>query len=178
MTTDLDLRYPTGRFSPPERYTWDWRRERIAQVAAAPAEMRAAVHGLTGEELDTPYRAGGWTVRQVVHHVPDSHMNAYVRHKLALTEQVPMIKPYDEAEWAKLADTRATPIEVSLALLEALHTRWVAIWQAMSTADFERRYTHPETGEHPLDYMLGLYSWHGRHHIAHVTTLRDRMGWR
>jgi hypothetical protein len=178
MTTDLDLRYPIGRFSPPERYTWDWRRERIAQLASAPAEMRVAVQGLSGEQLDTPYRPGGWSVRQVVHHVPDSHMNAYVRHKLALTESAPTIKPYDEAEWAKLADTRATPIEVSLSLLEALHTRWVAIWQAMSTAEFERRYTHPETGEHPLDYMLGMYAWHGRHHIAHVTTLRDLEGWR
>jgi hypothetical protein len=139
--------------------------------------LRAAVLGLSEEQLDTPYRPGGWTVRQVVHHVPDSHMNAYVRFKLALTEEAPTIKPYAEARWAELPDTRLTPPEVSLTLLDNLHERWVNILRNMTPEDFERRLQHPEKGLLTLDAMLSLYSWHGRHHVAHVNGLRQRMGW-
>jgi uncharacterized damage-inducible protein DinB len=155
-----------------ERRTW------IADVAETPAKLRAAVAGLTAAQLDTPYRPGGWTVRQVVHHVPDSHINAYVRFKLALTEDVPVIKPYDESEWAKLPDTSSTPIEVSLNLLEALHERWVRLLQAMNEAEFARQFRHPEIGTMSLGTYLAGYSWHGKHHVAHITRLRERMGWR
>jgi uncharacterized damage-inducible protein DinB len=139
--------------------------------------MRAAVAGLTEQQLDTPYRAGGWTVRQVVHHVPESHMNSYVRFKLALTEDDPVIKPYDEVLWAKLADAYA-PIEGSLALLDALHQRWVPLLESMKDGDFERTFRHPELGPVRLDQNLALYAWHGKHHVAHITALRDRMGWK
>jgi hypothetical protein len=140
--------------------------------------MRAAVEGLTNEQLDTPYRFGGWTVRQVVHHVPDSHLNSYVRFKLALTEDTPTIKPYDEAAWARLADTATVETETSLALLESLHDRWVRLLESMSDADFKRSFLHPELGLARLDQNLALYAWHGKHHVAHITALRDRMGWK
>ena len=136
-----------------------------------------AVAGLTEERLDTPYRPEGWTVRQVVHHVPDSHMNAYVRFKLALTESAPAIKGYEEARWAELEDTQRVPVEVSLALLAALHTRWVALLQSMPEADFQRTLVHPEHGVRTLDQMLATYAWHGPHHVAHVTALAGREGW-
>jgi len=139
--------------------------------------MRAAVAGLTEEQLDTPYRSGGWTVRQVVHHVPDSHMNSYVRFKLALTEEEPLITPYDEALWAKLADS-AAPIEGSVELLDGLHRRWVSLLQSMSEGDFGRSFRHPELGLVRLEQNLALYSWHSKHHVTHITALRDRMGWR
>jgi hypothetical protein len=132
---------------------------------------------LTEAQLQTPYRPGGWTVRQVVHHVPDSHMNAYIRFKLALTEDNPTIKPYDEAAWALLADTAHTPIQESLALLDALHRRWVVLLESLAPGDFARRLTHPEHGPVTLEWMLQLYAWHGRHHTAHVTALRQREGW-
>lgn len=172
-----DLRYPIGRYRDPAHYDAAWRDERIAEMAALPGQMRDAVQGLTPEQLDTPYRPDGWTVRQVVHHVPDSHLNMYLRLKWALTEPTPTIKPYDEATWATLPDTRLTPVAVSLALLDALHERGVRLLRALSDADFERRYVHPESGEHSLNYMVGSYAWHGRHHLAHVTSLRVRMGW-
>lgn len=149
----------------------------IDVIAAAPLRMREAVAGLDAAQLDTPYREGGWTVRQVVHHVPDSHMNAYVRVKLALTEDEPTIKPYEEAAWAQLPDSRITPVEVSLALLEALHTRWVDLLRAMDGADFKRSFRHPEHGAVTLDWLVGMYAWHSRHHVAHITSLRERMGW-
>ncbi len=133
--------------------------------------------GLSPEQLDTPYRPGGWTVRQVVHHVPDSHINSYIRFKLALTEPEPTIKPYDEALWAELADTPATPVEVSLTLLDSLHGRWVPLLRSLSGADFARQFRHPELGMVRLDGNLALYAWHGRHHVAHITSLRERMGW-
>ncbi|HEX4934371.1 MAG TPA: putative metal-dependent hydrolase [Gemmatimonadaceae bacterium] len=174
--TERDLRFPIGRYAPPPEYTATWRRGCIDRIAAAPAQLRAAVQGLGEAELDTPYRPGGWTVRQVVHHVPDSHLNAYVRLKLALTEDRPTIKPYDEGGWALLEDSRSTPIETSLRLLEAVHDRWVRILRAMSEADFDRRYVHPDTGEHALHHLVGLYAWHGDHHIAHITALRERLG--
>jgi len=172
-----DLRFPVGRFQRPASLTPDQRRAAIDTIAAAPMHLRAAVRGLDDTKLDTPYRPEGWTVRQVVHHVPDSHMNAFIRFKLALTEDTPTIKPYDEAAWANLADARTTPIETSLTLLDCIHDRWIRVLRAMSAADFERRLNHPENGIMTLDHVLALYEWHGRHHVAHVTNLRDRSGW-
>jgi hypothetical protein len=139
--------------------------------------MRAAVAGLTEGQLDTPYRPEGWTVRQVVHHVPDSHLNSYVRFKLALTEDAPVVKPYDEGLWAKMADA-AAPVEMSLVMLESLHARWVRVLESMSEADFARSFRHPELGPVRLEQNLALYAWHGKHHVAHITALRDRMGWK
>ncbi len=172
-----DLAYPTGKFSKPTEFTPELRARWIAAIASTPAEFRAAVSGLNDEQLDTPYRPGGWTVRQVVHHVPDSHVNAYVRFKLALTEDVPTVKPYDEAAWALLEDTKSTPVDTSLTFLDVVHDRWLRIIRSLDASAFERRYRHPDTGNHSLDYMLAMYAWHGRHHTAHVTGLRERMGW-
>jgi hypothetical protein len=140
--------------------------------------LRAAVAGLKDEQVDTPYRDGGWTVRQVIHHVPESHMNAYIRFKLALTETQPAVKAYDEAAWAETADVRETPIEVSLALLENLHKRWVVLLKSMSDADFAKQFQHPDLGLVPLEKNLALYAWHGKHHVAHITSLRERKQWR
>jgi uncharacterized damage-inducible protein DinB len=174
----IDPRYPVGKFTPPAgSHTSDERRALIEQIAATPARMRAAVAGLNESQLETPYRDGGWTVRQVVHHVPDSHMNAYTRVKLALTENEPTIKPYDEAAWAKLNDVRDTPIETSLLLLQTLHERWDKILSAMTDADFGRTLRHPDHGVITLDWLIAMYAWHGRHHVAHITSLRDRNGW-
>ncbi len=177
IMSESDLRYPIGLYVPPAEYTVAWRAANIERLAAAPATLRAAVSGLSPAQLDTPYRPGGWTVRQVAHHVPDSHVNMYIRLKCALTEDRPTIKPYDEVAWAQLEDSRSTPIEVSLQLMESVHDRLVRILRAMSDADFERRYVHPDSGEHPLHHIVGLYSWHGAHHAAQVTALRTRMGW-
>ena len=177
-----DLRYPIGPFQwiqpESEQQSAKDRESYIEVIAKSPGLMRAAVQGLTPEQLDTPYRPDGWTVRQVVHHVPDSHMNSYIRFKLALTEQQPQIRTYDEAEWAKLADSRITPIEVSLQLLAALHSRWVDLLQSMQPSDFGRTLYHPERGVMTLDMMLGLYAWHSSHHLAHINALRERMGWK
>jgi uncharacterized damage-inducible protein DinB len=172
-----DLRYPVGRLQRPERLSEAQRAEMIDTIAAAPARVRQAVAGLDEEQLQTPYRPDGWTVRQLVHHVADSHMNAYVRFKLGLTEADPTIKPYEEARWAELADTAATPIETSLALLGALHERWTHLLRSLAPADFERRVVHPENGPMTLDGLLATYDWHTRHHVAHITSLRQRMGW-
>ena len=172
-----DLRYPIGRFTPVPSLTAAQRATCIDQIAAAPGQFRAAVAGLTAAQLDTPYREGGWTVRQVVHHLPDSHMNAYVRFKLGLTEDGPAIKTYEEKDWAQTPEVPATPVEVSLALLDALHARWVTLLRAMTPQQFARTIKHPEWGTPSLDAMLALYAWHGRHHTAHVTALRERMGW-
>lgn len=150
----------------------------IDEIAAAPAKLRAAVAGFSEEQLDTPYRDGGWTVRQVVHHVPESHMNAYIRFKLALTEDEPIVKPYDEAAWAELPDVRETPMEVSLALLENLHDRWVRLLRSMSDSDFKKQFRHPDLGMVPLEKNLALYAWHGKHHVAHITSLAERKQWR
>ena len=169
-----DLRYPIGRFS----YTpGQDRGPQIDAIARLPQQLRDAIAGLDDRQLDTPYRDGGWTVRQVVHHVPDSHLNAYTRFKLALTEATPTIKPYDEAKWAALPDGRTGPIAPSLSLLEGLHARWVSLLQSMTAADFERTLNHPENGMQTLDRMVGLYAWHSRHHLAHITELRTRQGW-
>jgi uncharacterized damage-inducible protein DinB len=173
-----DPRYAVGKFnSPTGPQTSDERRLLIEQIAATPARMRAAVAGLSDAQLDTPYRDGGWTVRQVVHHVPDSHMNAYTRLKLALTEHEPTIKPYDEAAWAKLNDVRDTPVETSLLLLDTLHARWGTLLDALTDDDFERTLRHPDYGVMTLDWLVALYAWHGRHHVGHITSLRDRNGW-
>ncbi|HVB32145.1 MAG TPA: putative metal-dependent hydrolase [Gemmatimonadaceae bacterium] len=175
----MDLRYPIGRFERPAQLTPPERSALIDTIAATPAALRAAVRGLSGTQLDTPYRPEGWTVRQVVHHVPDSHLNSYVRFRLALTEEQPTIKPYDEARWAELPDAKGPLVAESLALLEALHARWVSLLRAMTPAEFARTLVHPERPGAPmsLDTMVALYAWHGRHHVAHITALRERMGW-
>jgi uncharacterized damage-inducible protein DinB len=172
-----ELRFPVGRFQRPAALSNDERRAAIDVIVAAPAKLRAAVRGLDDAQLDTPYRPDGWTVRQVVHHVPDSHANAFIRFKLALTEDTPTIKPYNEAAWANLEDSRSTPIETSLTLLDALHDRWMRILNAMSPSDFERQLTHPDSGRVTLDQLLALYAWHSKHHVAHITSLRERNGW-
>jgi hypothetical protein len=172
-----DLRFPVGEFTVDPAITPEKRHALIRQIAEAPAALRAAVSDLSDRQLDTPYRPDGWTVRQVVHHVPDSHLNAYVRFKLALTEENPTIKPYDEAAWANVADTVRTPTAVSLDLLESLHHRWVVLLESMKANDFARPLFHPDRGAITLDWMLQLYAWHGRHHAAHVTELRRREGW-
>jgi uncharacterized damage-inducible protein DinB len=173
-----DLRYPVGRLEAEKALTPERRGELIEQIEEAPARLREAVAGLSPEQLDTPYRPGGWTVRQVIHHLPDSHLNAYVRCKLALTEDVPTVKTYEEARWAELPDSRSVPIAISLALLDALHRRWVALLRVLPAADFQKTFRHPDMGLMTVDELLGVYSWHGRHHVAHVTALRERMGWR
>jgi len=172
-----DPRYPIGRFHSPDTITSQDRVDLISSIASAPALLRRAVADLTPEQLDTPYRDGGWTVRQVAHHVPDSHMNAYIRFKLALTEVDPVIKPYREGEWAQLPDTAGTPIETSLVLMEKLHERWVILLRAISEEGWNRQFVHPEMGAVPLERSTALYAWHGKHHIAHITELRKRRGW-
>jgi uncharacterized damage-inducible protein DinB len=170
-----DLRYPIGHYTVPDDSP-ETAARLIGEIAQAPARLRDALAGLTDAQLDTPYRDGGWTVRQVAHHVADSHMNAYVRFKLALTEDAPRIKPYDEARWATLPDSRLAPA-LSLALLDALHERWVTVLRAMAPEDWERLYDHPENGPTTLRAALGIYAWHGAHHTAHVVGLRRRMRW-
>jgi DinB family protein len=171
-----DLKYPIGKFSF-QAPTTGQHQEWIAEIATAPSKYRAAVAGLNERQLDTPYRDGGWTVRQLIHHVPDSHMNAYIRFKLALTEEEPTIKPYDEGAWARLSDTRGTPVEVSLATLENLHTRWVTLLKGMTEDEYQRKLRHPERGLVTLENNLALYAWHSMHHAAHITSLREREGW-
>lgn len=176
MQADTDLRYPVGRFMPDPDVTPEKRRGWIEQLAEAPAALRLAVKGLNDEQLDTPYRPGGWTVRQVVHHVADSHVNAYIRFRWALTEDVPAIKPYDENLWAELADARTAPVDLSLALIEALHQRWVLLLQSLEPAQFTRSFDHPVNGVQPLDRVLQMYAWHGRHHVGHIRLVRGRLG--
>jgi hypothetical protein len=172
---ELDRRYPIGKFSFPQSTTAAQRELWIAEIAEAPAKLRAAVEGLAPSQIETPYRDGGWTVRQVVHHVPESHMNAYIRFKLALTEEEPTVKPYDESAWARLGDVQTTPVEISLVLLEALHDRWVRVLRMLDEAAFARTFRHPELGLIRLDRNLALYAWHGKHHVAHVELVRDRL---
>jgi len=172
-----DLSYPIGKFKPEPEITEARRRQFIDEIAAAPAALREAVMGLSKEQLDTPYRPGGWTVRQVAHHIPDSHMNAYIRFRLALTENEPTIKPYEQQLWAELPDAKTADIEMSLKLFEGLHQRWVLLLRAMKPEDFQRKFNHPENGISALERTLQLYAWHGKHHIAHITSLRKRMGW-
>ena len=176
QAAEKDLRYPVGRFDMGPHPAASERERLIDIVEATPARMREAVAGLSDAQLDTEYRPGGWRVRQVVHHVPDSHMNSFMRFKWGLTEDVPTIKTYDEARWAELPDA-AAPIEVSLGLLEALHERWVLLLRAMTDADYAREIGHPEWGSLTLGQMLELYGWHCRHHVAHITSLRQQRGW-
>ena len=171
-----DLRFPTGRFSTPSSSLPEVRAAHIQTLRLLPERLRAAVSGLTDQQIDTPYRAGGWTVRQVVHHLADSHANAHLRFKLALTEDWPTIKPYDEVVWANLADSRL-PVDVSLVLVEALHIRWVSLLESLSDEDFQKGYVHPAMGRQNLANVLALYDWHSRHHTAHITSLRSRQGW-
>jgi uncharacterized damage-inducible protein DinB len=175
MTTDL--RYPIGRFTRASTVTDAARQQWIDEVAAAPAHLRAAVEDLSDDQLDTPYRPDGWTVRQVVHHVPDSHLNAYVRFMWTLTEDQPTIKTYNEKAWAELGAARTVPVDLSLALLDALHARWVMFLRALSATDYARALQHPDWGSVTLEWLLAQYAWHGRHHVAHITALRARMGW-
>ena len=172
-----DLRYPVGEFRFPESVTAADLAAFIDQIAETPARLRDAVSALSESQLDTPYRPGGWTVRQLAHHVPDSHMNSYVRFRLALTEDTPIIKPYDESRWAELPDARSLPVAPSLALLESLHARWVPLLRSLSETDWKRSFRHPELGAVSLENNAALYAWHGRHHVAHITALRQRMAW-
>jgi uncharacterized damage-inducible protein DinB len=175
---EADLRYPIGKYQRPGELTADQRLEFIAAIADTPERLLSALKDLSADRLDTPYRPEGWTVRQVVHHLPDSHMNAYVRMKLALTEDVPTIKPYDEARWAELFDGKRLPISSSLELLESLHKRWVLMLKSLAPEDWARKFRHPDH-EKPMsiDDSLALYAWHGKHHVAHITSLRQRNGW-
>lgn len=173
----MDPRYPVGKYAPPAEVTPAMRSAAIDEIAGAPANVSAALKGLNDSQLDTPYRDGGWTVRQVVHHMADSHMNAYIRWRLALTETEPTIKPYEENDWAKLEDAAHAPVEVSVRLLESLHDRWVRLLRSLKPEDFARTFRHPEHGVRTLEWMLFLYAWHGRHHTAHITELRSRKGW-
>jgi uncharacterized damage-inducible protein DinB len=172
-----DPRYPVGKFRYEGPPTDDQKQLFLDDIAQTPAKLRASVAGLSDAQLDTPYRPAGWTVRQVVHHVPDSHLNSYVRFKLALTEDEPTIKLYAEDRWAELADTEATPIEVSLTLLDSLHDRWVRLLRSLTPEEWKRTFRHPELGAMTLEKTLALYAWHGRHHVAHITNLRERSGW-
>jgi hypothetical protein len=174
----MDLQYPIGKFQWGGAVAAQQREQLIDQIEQAPAQLRQALAGLTEAQVDTPYRPGGWTVRQVVHHLSDSHMNAYVRFRLALTEDEPTIKPYDQERWAILEDARTAPPELSLSLLESLQRRWVLLLRSLSAVDFVRTFRHPEMGVVTLDKYLGMCAWHGRHHIAHITSLRDRMRWK
>jgi uncharacterized damage-inducible protein DinB len=173
-----NLRYPIGKFQPPANPSTEEVRRAIEVIAECPRQARAAVAGLSDAQLDTPYREGGWTVRQVVHHVADSHMNAYIRTKLAVTEDHPRVKTYEESDWARLEDAMHAPVEVSLALLEALHERWVRFLRSLPDDAFARAFEHPDSGHLRVHWLVFLYEWHGRHHVAHITSLRQRMGWK
>ncbi len=172
-----ELSYPIGKFKPEENLTMKRRKELIAEIAEASGNMRAAVNGLNDMQLDTPYRPAGWTVRQVVHHIPDSHLNAYIRFKWTMTENEPTIKAYNEKAWAELTEAKTAPVEMSLHLLEAVHIRWIALLNNLTEKDFGRKLIHPENGPMTLDRMLCLYAWHGKHHVAHITELRKREAW-
>ncbi len=175
--TEHSLQYPVGRFSEPSAVTAALRDAAIEEIAALPAAIRAAVAGLTDRQIETPYRDGGWTVRQVVHHLADSHMHAYLRVKFALTEESPTIRPYDEAAWSLLPDVAVIPIDVSLALLDGIHARLASCLRGTEASQLRRPFVHPELGPQPVELSLLRYAWHGRHHAAHITSLRTRMGW-
>jgi uncharacterized damage-inducible protein DinB len=172
-----DLRYPIGKFRYDGAPNDEQKQSFLQDIAQTPKKLRAAVQGLTEAQLDTEYRPGGWSVRQVVHHVPDSHLNSYTRFKLALTEDDPTIKPYAEDRWAELADTKATPVEVSLTLLDSLHDRWMRLLRSLTEEEWKRTFRHPEFGPMTLEKALAMYAWHGKHHVAHIVELRKRMSW-
>lgn len=173
-----DLQYPMGKFVEDPHVTAEKRQKWIEEIASAPGLLRKAVARLTAEQLDTTYRPGGWTVRQVVHHLADSHAHVYIRYRLALTESEPTIKGYDAAAWAELSDARTGPVEPSLALFDALHQRWVSLLRSLQAEDFARAFRRPDSQVVTLNRALQTYAWHGRHHVAHITTLRERMGWK
>jgi hypothetical protein len=173
----MDLSYPIGKFDFKQTVDPASIPALIAAIEALPAQLRESVRGLDEEQLDTPYRPGGWSVRQTVHHLADSHMHSYIRLRLALTENEPTIKPYNQPAWAELADARTAPVELSLDLLAGMHARWAMLLRGMAPADFQRGFRHPELGLVRLDLNLALYAWHGRHHTAHIANLRQRMGW-
>ena len=173
----MDHRYPIGKFAVPAEISPANRAEAIREIAFTPQKVRVALLGLNDSQLDTPYREGGWTVRQVVHHLADSHMNAYIRWRLALTETEPTIKRYEESAWAKLEDAAHSPVEVSLRLLETLHERWITLLHSVKDHEFARTFRHPDHGVRTLDWMLFLYAWHGNHHTAHITELRKQKRW-
>jgi uncharacterized damage-inducible protein DinB len=173
----MDLRYPIGEFKYENPLSGSEREACLAKIEETPARMRAAVAGLNEEQLDTPYRPDGWTVRQVVHHVPESHLTSYTRFKLAITEDEPTVKPYFEDRWAQLDDARQAPISLSLDLLDAVHGRWIWFLRSLKQEDFQRTFRHPEIGIVSLDKNVALYAWHGPHHVAQITSLRERMGW-
>jgi hypothetical protein len=172
-----DPRYPIGKFTFNGPSTEAQRNQFIDDIEQTPAALRSAIKNLSPEQIETPYRDGGWTVRQVVHHVPESHMNAYIRFKLALTEDEPTVKSYMEDRWAGTPDVESTPLEVSLVMMEPLHDRWVRLLRGMKPEEWNRTFRHPELGLVPLERNLALYAWHGKHHVAHITELRKRMGW-
>ncbi len=172
-----DPRYPIGRWSRPEKIDAQMREEALQQLGELPQDLRRAVRRLDDDRLDTPYRSGGWTVRQLVHHIADSHMNCYVRVRLGLTENAPTIKPYDEGAWAKLHDSEEAPVAWSLDLLEALHARWLMLLRSLSNAQWRRTFVHPDHGAMSIETVTHLYAWHSRHHVAHITALRARKGW-
>jgi hypothetical protein len=174
----MDLSYPIGKFERPAVVAPELRAQFIEDIAAGPARLREAVRGMNDQQLDTCYRPGGWTVRQVIHHVADSHINSYCRFRLALTEAEPRVKGYEEKDWAELPDAKSMPVEVSLTLLESLHSRWVNLLRSLEDADFARTFHHSELGAVRLDTNLALYAWHSKHHAAHITGLRERMGWK
>lgn len=172
-----DLRFPIGKFKYEGAITEEQKQSLLNDIAQTPANLRKAIKGLSDAQLDTEYRPGGWTVRQVVHHLPDSHMNSYVRFKLALTEDEPTVKTYAEDRWAQLADTTSTPIEISLTLLDSLHDRWVRLLRSLTPEQWKRTIRHPEFGLMSLEKTLAMYGWHGKHHVAHITELRKRNSW-
>lgn len=172
------LRYPIGRFNPPKEITIDLIQEWINDIEAAPTQIRAASAHLTDEQLDTPYRENGWTLRQVIHHVADSHLNSYIRFKWTLTEDKPTIKAYNEKDWAEQEEAKSEPVDLSLNLLDTLHRRWVIVLRNMQEEQWKRSFTHPETGkEIPLDVLVALYAWHGKHHLGHIESLKKTKGW-
>jgi hypothetical protein len=173
-----DPRYPIGKFEGKDSYSPEEVKANISRIEALPAKMDEAVRGLSPTQLDTPYRDGGWTVRQVIHHVPDSHMNAYIRTKWTLTESTPTIKAYDEKRWAETPDTTSGP-ELSLALLKALHAKWITLLRQLSSSDLSKEFYHPDTKKHQrLDRIIAMYAWHGEHHLAHITELKSSRGWK
>ncbi len=178
MTESLEeLRYPIGRFAAPAEVTAAHSDRWIADIERLPGDLRRVVEPLTSEQLETRYRPGGWAIRQVVHHLPESHLNSYIRFKWALTEERPLIKAYDEERWAELADVAEVPVGVSLDLLDALHRRWVGLLRSLSPRQLARAFVHPESGVVRLDVNVGIYAWHGRHHLAHIEGVARRQGW-
>ncbi len=178
MTELEHLKYPIGKFNAKAFSSDTDLNQAIEDIAGLPVEFEKAINSLSNEQLDTPYRPGGWTIKQLVHHVVDSHINAYVRMKIALTEKDPTIRPYEEGEWAKLEDTATTPVKISLDMLSLLHKRWVNLIRSLDSTQLTKKYYHPGDKEWVnLKTMIGMYAWHGNHHLAHVTELIKREGW-